>query len=150
LERIASAIGEHGLTHDFFVAPVIDRDEKERVLRSVFEGKVHEIALHTLLLLVRKRREALLGAIVAQYHELEQAARGVEKLTLTSARELAQAEGDALIERLESLYGKKFEVVRVVDPRVIGGVRILVGDRRIDATIAGRLDALARDLFAAN
>ena len=70
--------------HDFFVAPVIERDQKERVLRNAFQGKVDEIALNTLLLLVRKRREGLLGAIVAQYRSLQLTARGVEMLRLLS------------------------------------------------------------------
>jgi F-type H+-transporting ATPase subunit delta len=150
LATIASAIGERGEIHDFFVAPVIDRDQKERVLRSGFEGKVDEVALNTLLLLVRKRREGLLGAIVAQYRSLQLSARGVEMLRLTSARDLEEAEVEGILAQLQRRYGKKFEVTRVVDPSVIGGVRILMGDRRIDATIAGRLEALARELSASN
>ena len=67
LETISNAIGEYGLVHDFFVAPIIESRTKEKLLREAFEGRVHPIALHTLLLLVRKRREALLGAIVAEY-----------------------------------------------------------------------------------
>lgn len=150
LATISSAIGERGEIHDFFVAPVIDRDEKQRVLREAFQGKVDEIALNTLLLLVRKRREALLAAILAEYRSLQLSARGAERLRLTSARELEEGEVDALLAQLQRQYGKLFEVTRVVDPSVIGGVRILMGDRRIDATIAGRLDALARELSASN
>jgi F-type H+-transporting ATPase subunit delta len=148
LATIASAIGERGEIHDFFVAPVIQRDQKERVLRNAFQGKVDEIALNTLLLLVRKRREGLLGAIVAQYRSLQLSARGVEMLRLTSARDLEEAEVESILAQLQRQYAKKFEVTRVVDPSVIGGVRILMGDRRIDATIAGRLEALARELSA--
>jgi F-type H+-transporting ATPase subunit delta len=148
LAAIASTIGGRGEIHDFFVAPVIDRDQKERVLSDAFDRKAHEIALNALLLLVRKRREALLGAVVAEYRKLQQAARGVETLTVTSARPLEGEELRALVERVQRLYDKKFEVTQVVDPSVIGGVRILMGDRRIDDTISGRLDALARELFA--
>lgn len=146
LRTIAAAVGERGLVHDFFVAPVIERREKERILGGVFEGKVHPIALHTLLLLVRKRREPLLDAIVAAYLAIERAARGVETLTLQSARQLDTGERARLIARLEAFYQKKFEVTEVVDPALIGGLRVMMGDRRIDATVAGRLNALAREL----
>jgi F-type H+-transporting ATPase subunit delta len=54
------------------------------------------------------------------------------------------------VNRLQSIYGKKFEVRQVVDPNLIGGVRITMGDRRIDGTISGQLDALARTLFSPN
>jgi F-type H+-transporting ATPase subunit delta len=146
LATVAETIGRQGLVHDFFVAPVIDRRVKERVLSQAFEERIDPVALHTLLLLVRKRREALLGTIVEEYLALERAARGAETLALESARALDAAEYRDLIERLERLYGKKFEVTQRVDADLIGGLRLLMGDRRIDATVAGRLDALARQL----
>jgi F-type H+-transporting ATPase subunit delta len=146
LATVADAIGRRGLVHDFFVAPVIDRRVKERVLSQAFEERIDPVALHTLLLLVRKRREALLGTIVEEYLALERAARGAETLALESARALDAAEYRELIERLERLYGKKFEVTQRVNADLIGGLRLLMGDRLIDATVAGRLDALARQL----
>jgi F-type H+-transporting ATPase subunit delta len=146
LSAVDAAIGPSGLARDFFESPVIDRPSKERVLAEIFDGKVNPIALHALLLLVRKRRESLLHAIVAEYLALEREARGVEQLTLETARPLDPAEYERLMARLEELYGKKFEVTEVVDPSLIGGLRIMMGDRRIDASISGRLDALARDL----
>ena len=99
-------------------------------------------------LLVRKRREALLGALVAEYRKLQRAARGEEALTITSARALPAHELATLVNRLEHIYEKKFDVAQVVDPAAIGGVRVLMGDRRIDGTVAGRLEALSRELFA--
>jgi F-type H+-transporting ATPase subunit delta len=69
---------------------------------------------------------------------------------LTSAKPLSADELAKTVARLQALYAKKFEVKQVVDPSVIGGVRILMGDRRVDGTVAGRLDTLARTLFARN
>lgn len=146
LQLVSEALAEPSKIHDFFVSPVIARPEKERVLLGAFEGKIHPVALHTLLLLVRKRREALLPAVVAEYLDLERAARGAQTMTLTSARALDPTEYDKLVERLERLYGKKFEVTQLVDPELIGGLRIMTGDRRIDASVSGRLDSLAREL----
>jgi F-type H+-transporting ATPase subunit delta len=146
LETIAGAIGSRGLVHEFFVSPVIDRPQKERLLTQAFEARVDPVALHALLLLVRKRRETLLEAVVAEYLELQRAARGAETLVLTSARPLERSEYARLIETLERNYGKKFEVTETIEPALIGGVRLGMGDRRIDASIAGRLDSLARDL----
>ncbi len=148
LQTIARAIGESNPVADFFRAPVIGRPDKERVLGEAF-GQLHPIALHTLLLLVRKHRETLLAAIVSEYLALERAARGRELLTLTSARALDRKEYSDVISSLERSYGKKFEVTEVVDPSLIGGLRIMMGDRRIDATISGRLDALTRELAQA-
>ncbi|MEO6912832.1 MAG: ATP synthase F1 subunit delta [Candidatus Baltobacteraceae bacterium] len=148
LATIEDAILSDETSKMFFLAPIVDRKEKERVLTTAFEGKAHVIALHTLLLLVRKHREALLGEIVAQYGKLEMEHRGAEPLTITSAQELTAHELGSMVDRLEELYKKKFEVTQKIDSRLIGGVRITMGDRRIDGSVAGRLDELSRTLFA--
>ncbi len=148
LATIATAIDGNPAARDFFVAPVVDREAKERVLVATFESRVSEVALHTVLLLVRKHRERLLRQLVTEYRKLQRTARGEEGLTVTSARAMPDAELNALVARLERIFGKKFDVTRVVDPRTIGGVRVLMGDRRIDGTVAGRLESLARSLFA--
>jgi len=147
LERVSSAIERDELAREFFVAPVVPRETKERVVTASFGGHVDEIVLHSVLLLVRKRRESLLPAIASEYRKMQLETRGEEALTVTTARELGAGEVRAMVARLERLYAKKFEVKQVVDPTLIGGVRILMGDRRVDGTVSGRLENLARTLF---
>jgi F-type H+-transporting ATPase subunit delta len=103
-----------------------------------------------MLLLVRKRREGLLRQIVREYGALELAARGLEPLTITSAKPLEAAELRQLVAQLEKTYDRKFEVTQRVQPDLIGGVRILMGDRRIDGSVEGRFAELARTLMARN
>lgn len=148
LRTISGAIYDDESTKGFFLAPIIDRKEKGRILNAAFSGKANEIALNTLLLLVRKRREALLREVVRQYAELQMQARGAERLEITSAKELAPEELRAIVERLEKIYGKKFDARQQVDPSLIGGLRVMMGDRRIDGSVEGRLEELSRTLFA--
>jgi len=77
---------------------------------------------------------------------LERQARGAQTLQVTSARPLSKVELDALVARLSATFKTPFDVTESVDPNLIGGVRITMGDKRIDGTIAGRLDDLARML----
>ena len=147
LDTVASAVGSDTAVREFFTSPVIARADKERALRATLQGKIGEIALHTVLLLVRKRRESLLNELIAEYRKLERAARGAEPLTVTSARELSRGDVDSIVERLERVYGKRFEARVVLDPSLIGGVRIAMGDRVIDGSVAGRLNELTRTLF---
>jgi F-type H+-transporting ATPase subunit delta len=129
----------------FFRSPVVDRKEKATVIAQAFDG-LSEIALHTILVLVQKRREALAPEIVAQFDILEREARGAQTLRVTSARPLGQSEIDAIVAKLAETFKTPLDVTQTVDPDLIGGVRLTIGDQRIDGTIAGRLDDLARML----
>lgn len=149
LQTLHDAIYSDATTAQFYTAPIFDRDVKERAINASFAGKAGDIALHTVLLLVRKHRETLLPELIVQYRKLQMDARGAEPLTVTSAQPLSKEQLGALVGRLEQLYDKKFEVRAVVDPALIGGVRIGLGDRRYDGTVAGRLDDLSRELFGA-
>lgn len=146
LERIEGSIERDEGAKQFFFAPVVGRDEKERALAKVFEGRVGEIALHTVLLLIRKHRERLLQPMIVEYRKLEMSGQGLEPLVVTSAKKLAKDEFSNVVSRIERIFGRRFEARLIVDPELVGGMRITMGDRRVDGTIAGRLEELSRTL----
>ena len=65
---------------------------------------------------------------------------------ITAAVKPSDAEVTALVKRLESKFGKKIEANVKVDPEIIGGVKIIVGDTVIDASVRGQLQELAYTL----
>ncbi|HTD37113.1 MAG TPA: ATP synthase F1 subunit delta [Candidatus Limnocylindrales bacterium] len=142
LHTFVEALDRDETVRRFFRSPVVDRKEKETIVAQAF-AKLDPIALHTVLLLIRKRRESLAETIVEQFDVLEREARGAQELRVVSARPLAQNELDTLVQRLSAAYRTKFDVTQSVDPSLIGGIRISMGDRLIDGTIAGRLDDIA-------
>lgn len=148
LQAISDLLFSHPMMMEFYVAPIIDRGVKEKTLHAALAGKLHDVALHTILLLVRKRREALLPEIVVAYRNLQRAARGAEPLIIASAKPLSEAQVAELVGVLSKTYAKTFEVTCKVDADLIGGVRVTMGDKRIDGSVAGRLESLTRSLLA--
>jgi F-type H+-transporting ATPase subunit delta len=146
LGRLVQAIYQNDEVRRFYLSPVFERQKKSDALLAAFDGKVSEIALHALLLLVRKRRESLLPTIATEYEKIALAAAGKEPLEIVSARDLSKGDLAAILARLEKSYGKQFALTQRTDPALIGGLRITMSDRRIDGTLAARFDELARDL----
>ena len=143
LHTFAGALAADAAVRRFYRSPVIDRKEKESIVAGAFD-KLDPIALHTVLLLIRKRREALVDEIVRQFDDLERSARGAQLLRVASARPLPKAELDAIVRRLADAFHTSFDVTPTVDPQLIGGVRITMGDKAADGTVEGRLEDIAR------
>ena len=147
LAAVAAVLAADEPGRAFFASPVIQREEKAKAVIAVFEGRVHEITLHLLLLLVRKRRESLITAIAEQYAAALREERGETPLTVVSARALSQSALAALKARLDGIFRKNFQVSQRVDSTLIGGLQLQFGDRRYDGSIDGRLTALASQLL---
>ena len=137
---MAGAIGERGLVADFFVAPVIERPDKERVLCDAFEGRVHPIALHARASAwsasAGKRCSERSSRSISRWSEPRAAWRG----SACSRREPSTAPSTrGWYRSSKRSTARSSRLPKSVDPGLIGGLRIMMGDRRIDATISGRL-----------
>jgi len=91
-------------------------------------------------------RLPLLPQIRALYEESRRSHEGVLEATIVSAQPLDEEQAAQLVRRLEAKYGRTVSARIEVDARLIGGVKIVVGDKVIDATVRGRLDAMAAAL----
>jgi len=145
LETVVATLKSDETVRRFFRAPIIDKKEKTEIIGRAF-SMLDKTALNSVLLLIRKRREGLLEPILEQYRILHQAARNAQSLKISSARELSSDELKTLVGRLGKLYNTQFDVTQDVDPSLIGGIRITMGDKRIDGSVSGKLEELARTL----
>ena len=65
---------------------------------------------------------------------------------MTSATDLDAADAEALRQRLETMTGMRVELQRLVDPDLLGGLSVRIGDRLIDGSVRGRLERLRTEL----
>jgi F-type H+-transporting ATPase subunit delta len=112
-------------------------------------------ALHTLLgaemlpqmgnliaLVLRRRRAESLPDIARQFRRLYNRRAGIVEATATSAARLDDQELAALHARLEQITGARVELATRVDPSLLGGIQVRIGDRIIDGSVRGRLERL--------
>ena len=72
--------------------------------------------------------------------------KGIVEAIVTSAAPLEEAERAALAERLAALTGQRVEIEERVDPALLGGLQVRIGDRLIDGSVRGRLERLRATL----
>lgn len=116
-------------------------DEKKAILNSVFKDRISKILFNFLCLLIDRQREVFLEDIVSVFTDLANRARNVEQVQVTSAMELKKKEKLELDKVLEKITGKKVRTSYSIDPFLIGGVVVRIGDRVIDGSIRNKLSS---------
>ncbi len=127
---------------------LIGRVVKKRVIRAAFEGAVDERVLILLFLLADRGRTLLLGEISEEFERLSRLARGVRKVTLTTAFPLGEEETGRIRRALEARLQARVELEVEVRPSLIGGVRAMSEGKEIELSIEGRLRDLSSRLDA--
>jgi F-type H+-transporting ATPase subunit delta len=97
-------------------------------------------------LLVENDRLIIIADIVAAFEELKALDEGVLEAELTAASKPTDAQVKAIVKQLEAKFGKKIEAQVKLDPELIGGIKIVVGDTVIDASVRAQLQSLAYTL----
>jgi F-type H+-transporting ATPase subunit delta len=128
--------------------PRLTAGDKESLLLSICGDRLGAEQRGFLRVLVQADRIALLPQIRTQFLALKDSAEGVAKARIDSAFPLSAAELADLTGALERHFGRRIEATVEVDPALIGGARITLGDTVIDGTVQAQLQAMARELRA--
>ncbi|GAB3541802.1 ATP synthase F1 subunit delta [Pontibacter brevis] len=125
--------------------PVIKPDKKLAVLRGIFGGKVQQMTQMFFDIVAKKNRESLLTAIASEFERQYNELKGIQVVTVKSAVALAPAQRDQLIKQLTAETGKIIQLKESVDPSLIGGFVLRVGDKQIDSSVKNSLRKLKND-----
>ncbi len=128
--------------------PIIKGDKKRNILAAIFEGKISPIILSFFYILVNKGRAAILLDIAQEFVREYNEAKGIVKASVTSATALSEANLADLQKIITEEIKAEVILKNIVDPSLIGGFMVRVGDRQIDASIAGKLNKLEKHFAA--
>jgi F-type H+-transporting ATPase subunit delta len=127
--------------------PAVPFPDKERVLRrSVTE--VADGPLNLVLLMIRRGRPGAIPAMRRHFEELVLRQRGITRVEVRTALALDDEDRAGLERTLETLAGRQVEFTEVIDPSLIGGISVRIGDRLYDASVRSRLERLRARLTA--
>ncbi|WAC41270.1 ATP synthase F1 subunit delta [Pedobacter sp. SL55] len=126
--------------------PIVPLDKKQGILEGVFGGKVHAITNSFFQLVVKKGRSAILFDTAKQFVQQYNAIKGIVTAEVTSASALTDANRTEVVNLVKKELGaSEVVVVEKVNPDLIGGFILKVGDRQFDASIASGLNKLKKE-----
>jgi F-type H+-transporting ATPase subunit delta len=131
----------------FIKSPDIPRDEKLRIVDELFASRVkNPLSLKAVRLLLQKRREAELEGVYDAFVTLRREHERTIFVTISSSSELDKKSQSALIEKAHALTGQKIEAEFLVEPQLLGGVKIAYENVVLDGTVRGNLNKLRNRL----
>ncbi|HYC44563.1 MAG TPA: F0F1 ATP synthase subunit delta [Burkholderiales bacterium] len=135
-ENVASRIGD----------PNVGEQALEGLILGILGERLDGHGRNLVQVLVQNGRLDLVPHIRGLYDALRRDHEGVVEARIISAMPIGDEQVRPLLAALEAKYGRKVNAQVEVDPELIGGARIVLGDKVIDATVRGRLDAMAAAL----
>jgi F-type H+-transporting ATPase subunit delta len=132
----------------FLSSGAVGRDRKTAVIRSVFEGRASELLVNFLLVLNDHERLDLLRAIVEAYRELRDEKAGRVAVMVRSAVPLPADQRERLIQELRETFQKEPVIETQLDPDILGGVVVRVGDWVYDQSVKSKLENIRNQLIA--
>ena len=129
--------------------PKVTKEEKQKVIKEVFEGRASGELTGFLNLLLKKDRYSELPAILKFFEARVKEYKGIGVAYVTSAVELSTARKKEIEAKLLSTTSyRTMEMNYKVDESLIGGLVIRIGDRVVDSSIKSKLEGLKRELIA--
>ncbi len=146
LELVVQTISSYEDLKAYMLHPLVPPKDKKDVLARIFGGNISDVVKNFLFLVSDKRREAYLEAILEEYKALANEFKNILFAEVVSAKQLTDSDIEMLKERLAAVTGKNIDCNVSVDPSLIGGIRVRVGDRIIDASVKKKLEMMKDNL----
>jgi F-type H+-transporting ATPase subunit delta len=124
-------------------------ENRKKLWRAVLGGKAEPLVLRFIEFIIDKGRNPTLAEIIEAFTRLYNEEKNILAVEIRAARELEQSQVDAITQRLTQRFSKTIKPTIKIDPSLIGGFQVRVGDVVYDYSINHQLDTLHRRLITA-
>ncbi|MEA3245670.1 MAG: ATP synthase F1 subunit delta [Gemmatimonadota bacterium] len=147
IHALAGAVEGDVTLRRFLEAPQVAAGDKSRILARGLEGRAPKTFIRFIQKLVTNRRQMLIPDVATAYGDLVDAAAGRVHARLTFARAVGDADRDAIAAQLSKAIGKTIVPHANVNPAILGGVVVRIGDTVMDGSVRRRLDAVRQKML---
>lgn len=148
IQVLKDTLAESAELLTFLNHPKVSNEEKIKSIEEIFKGKFSDTTVGFLVIVVTKGRYNELEAIITYFQETVREYRKIGKASVTSATELSPEQKQKIEAKLlESTEYVEFIMQYEIDPSIIGGLIIRIGDRVVDSSIRSKIDMMKKDLM---
>lgn len=144
----AAAVANDAQVKAYIQDPKVVSSDLQATFLKACGDNLNENGQNLIKVLVEYGRLSILPEIYSAFEALKAQDEGTLDAEIIAAAKISAADTKDLVKRLEAKFGKKIEASVSVDPEIIGGIKIIVGDTVIDASVKGQLQNLAYTLTA--
>lgn len=144
--RIRETLKQSDEIREIMGSPVLETSSKIKGLEILFEGRIQELTMNFLRLVVKNRREEQLRFILLQYEKQYKEHKNIKLVKIRSAYPIAKAEQDDILDLVRGLYQADLEVETEINKDLIGGFIMQIEDQQIDASISMQLNRIREKL----
>ena len=144
MQLIATTIEENEELQNMLDNPVIKLETQRSTLIALFDKKIDKLSTNLINLLIENKRLPILQEVAFQYTLLFDEHNGAQNAEVTTAVPLTGVLEEKVLAKVKELTGKKVSLENIVDPAIIGGFILRVGDKQFDASILGKMNNLRR------
>ena len=142
---IASTISENSDLDVMLKSPVIKAEDKKNVLKALFDKKITNISTGLFLLLEENKRLGVLEAVAKQYTIIYDHLKSIDIAKVTTAVPLTEDVEKQVMKKIVEITGNKASLENIVNPDILGGFILRVGDVQYDASISNYLNELRKE-----
>lgn len=146
LRGLSGALEQDAEILKFLGYPNIDTARKLAVLKDALAGKISDAVLNTVELLVTRGRQEDIPGVYEAFTKIAGEATGQANATVYTAMQLSDSELEKVVAQFSKIVGKSIRAEQVVEPSLLGGVQVRIGDRLYDGSLSGKLARLEKTL----
>jgi len=153
LRAVREIFIEHEQLDIFLKNPRVSIEQKKQFLEEIFQS-IHRDIVNTLKLLVERERTEITPSIIDHFFQMVNDAKGIIEAKVFSVRKLTDDEKNALsksfVKRFKFNKDHTIKMNNIIDPSLVGGLKIQIGNTIYDGSVSGKLKRIERKIMAAN
>lgn len=149
LENLSRLKGQVPGWKTFVNEPIGSLEKRARILDALLKDRVHPLTHRFFTFLDQKRRIGSLADIHTEWQKLYDDSKDILRARVMSAVTLTESQLTTLNEKLAGRFGKKIMITTGLDPSLIGGMKIFIGDQVFDHSLESQLQLLQKKMIYA-